>query len=126
MCKLLGSATEVHSPDSLNSLLPSSVANRALHRVVDVQEPEDSLTEEDLALAASLESVHLFWGDFVFRSMKVADFPNSLVKIFESFDHFLSLYKRNYFRYLLNFVLAQIFCFPLSNFYAKLTFKLYI
>ena len=50
-----GSPVDVHSPDSLNSLLPSTVANQALKRIVDAQEPEDSLTEEDLALAASLE-----------------------------------------------------------------------
>lgn len=48
---------DVHSPDSLNCLLPSKVANQALKRALNVQEPEDSLTEEDLALAASLEYV---------------------------------------------------------------------
>jgi hypothetical protein len=31
------------------------VANQALKRAFNAQEPEDSLTEEDFALAASLE-----------------------------------------------------------------------
>lgn len=46
---------DIQSPDSLNCLLPSKVANQALKRAFNTQEPEDSLTEEDLALAASLE-----------------------------------------------------------------------
>lgn len=46
---------DIHSPDSLNCLLPN-VANDALKRALNAyQEPEDTLTEEDLALAASLE-----------------------------------------------------------------------
>lgn len=46
---------DVQSQDSLNCLLPSKVANQVLKRAINAQEPEDSLTEEDLALAASLE-----------------------------------------------------------------------
>ena len=53
----LGIPVDLHSPDSLNCLLPSKVANQALKRALNAQEPEDSLTEEDLALAASLEYV---------------------------------------------------------------------
>lgn len=52
---VLGAPTDLHSPDSLNCILPSDVANKALKRALNTQEPEDSLTEEDLALAASLE-----------------------------------------------------------------------
>lgn len=46
---------DLHSPDSLNCLLPSNVANQALKRALNAEEPEDRLSEEDLALAASLE-----------------------------------------------------------------------
>lgn len=52
-----GIQVDLHSPDSLNCLLPSKVANQALKRALNPQEPEDSLTEEDFALAASLEYV---------------------------------------------------------------------
>lgn len=51
----LGIQVDVQSQDSLNCLLPSKVANQVLKRAINAQEPEDSLTEEDLALAASLE-----------------------------------------------------------------------
>ena len=52
LCPMVtGVPVDVHSPDSLNCLLPN-VANPALKQEL---EPEDSLTEEDLALAASLE-----------------------------------------------------------------------
>lgn len=53
---------DLHSPDSLNCLLPSNVANQALKRALNAEEPEDRLSEEDLALAASLEykSCHFF------------------------------------------------------------------
>lgn len=50
-----GIQVDVQSQDSLNCLLPSKVANQVLKRAINAQEPEDSLTEEDLALAASLE-----------------------------------------------------------------------
>lgn len=52
---LSGIQVDIQSPDSLNCLLPSKVANQALKRAFNAQEPEDSLTEEDFALAASLE-----------------------------------------------------------------------
>jgi hypothetical protein len=47
--------SDVQNSDSLNCLLPTTVANQALKMAINAQEPEDSLTEEDLALAASLE-----------------------------------------------------------------------
>ncbi|KAI9560727.1 putative neurobeachin-like protein 1-like isoform X3 [Daphnia sinensis] len=54
-----GIQVDVQSQDSLNCLLPSKVANQVLKRAFNAQEPEDSLTEEDLALAASLEKEEL-------------------------------------------------------------------
>lgn len=55
VCYAAGTSVDIHSPDSLNCLLPN-VANDALKRALNAyQEPEDTLTEEDLALAASLE-----------------------------------------------------------------------
>lgn len=51
----IGAPMDLHSPDSLNCLLPSNVANQALKRALNAEEPEDRLSEEDLALAASLE-----------------------------------------------------------------------
>ncbi|XP_046650912.1 neurobeachin-like protein 1 isoform X2 [Daphnia pulicaria] len=57
-----GIQVDIQSPDSLNCLLPSKVANQALKRAFNAQEPEDSLTEEDFALAASLEKEELSEG----------------------------------------------------------------
>ena len=61
-----GSSAEVHSPESLNLLLPGSVANQAVKNIVDAQEPEDSLTEEDFALAATLEYEIIRFSSFAF------------------------------------------------------------
>jgi hypothetical protein len=44
---LSGIQVDIQSPDSLNCLLPCKVANQALKRAFNAQEPEDSLTEED-------------------------------------------------------------------------------